>query len=49
MVVMWVFGITLENMRVNSVTRATTAVKDLTEKVNMMNTSVRMKEGAISA
>ena len=43
------FGITLENTTENSSTRATTAVKASIEKVIMTNTSVPMKEGAISA
>ena len=43
------FGITLENKRVNSSTRAATVVKASIKNVIMKNTSVPMKEGATSA
>ena len=43
------FGITLENTRENSSTRAATVVKASIKKVVMMNTSVHTKEGGISA
>ena len=43
------FGITLENKRVNSSTRAATVVKASIKNVIMKNTLVPMKEGATSA
>ena len=49
MVAEWVFGITLKSTKEISVTRATTVVKASIEKVNMRNTSARMKEGATCA